>query len=166
MKATNSGADLELLLTRTALPEMSYNADMKLYEQSRSLSFELIRLSLAGVAVIGFLITRIPEPAAKNPFSDGMLKILIAGSVVAFAVTVLFALLERFYALGAMFHHIKAMKLLQHEELSLTEAAKAAVRTRGANFMRAHGFLKIAAALLVIATCLLGAAFIRLLAWM
>ncbi|MCL5669638.1 MAG: hypothetical protein M1392_06745 [Gammaproteobacteria bacterium] len=157
---------MELLLTRTALPETSYGADMELFEKSRTLSFELIRLPLAGIAVVGFLITRITNLSMQNPFSDGRLQMLISGSVIAFALTVLFALLERFYASGAMFHHVKAMKLLQYETASLVEVAKAALRTRGVNFMLAHRFMQIAAALLVLATCLLGAAFIRLLTWM
>ncbi|MCL4315414.1 MAG: hypothetical protein M1527_00815 [Gammaproteobacteria bacterium] len=102
----------------------------------------------------------------QNPFSDGRLQMLISGSVIAFALTVLFALLERFYASGAMFHHVKAMKLLQHEDPTLAEVAKAALRARRINFIRAHRFMQTAAALLVLATCLLGAAFIRLLTWM
>ena len=73
------------------------------------------------------------------------------------------ALLQRFYASGAMFHHLQVIKLLMLPESVSEEDVKENLVIRTAKFLRAHAFLKCAAWLLVTAALLLSVAFIRMM---
>lgn len=155
--------ELDRLIAQTCVPEDIYKADMELHVQSQKLSSELLRLSLAGIAVIGFLLANIPEGKAGKVFSDATLMIFVTGSVTAFTVVVLFVLLQTFYASGAMFHHLKCIKLLQQENETFHIKANEAMHVRSTKFEQAQLFLKLSSGLLVVAAGLLGAAFIK---WM
>jgi hypothetical protein len=156
--------ELEQRLAQTEVPEIRYKADMALHDRSQKFSVELLRLALAGIAVVGFLLANIPEAHLTLALRDPILKFLLSASVVAFAVSVGCALLQRFYASAAMFHHMKVMKLLWIGDLILV---KKDLRTRASRFTIAHLCLKLAAAFLLLGAAFLGSGFIRLMtaAW-
>jgi hypothetical protein len=63
-----------LRLLGLEIPEARYKADMAMHDSSQALASELLKLALGGIAVVGFLLTKLPA-----------------------------ALLQRFYGAGAMF---------------------------------------------------------------
>ena len=152
-------------LAKLDVPEGHYKADLELHDRSQSFSSELLKLALAGIAVVGFLLANIPKGPGplEQTLKDTAVKVLFSAAVVAFALAVGAALLQRFYASGAMFHHLQVIKLLMLPESVSEHEVKENLSIRTEKFMRAHAFLKCAAWLLVTAALFLSIAFIRMM---
>lgn len=150
-------------LLRVELPEARYAIDLKLYEYGQRVSARCLTLALAGMAVVGVFLPLLDRAAALAALTDWLFKTLLGASTIAFAASAGFALLQQFFASGGMFHHIKAMKIAFRNEPALVQELSANLAIRLDKFMRAHSYLKVAAALLVLGASLLGLAFIRLM---
>ncbi len=151
----------ESKLLNSELPEDRYRVDFQLSKQGQSLAKELLQLSIAGIAVIGFLLSLLTKCPQPNYLSDCLLKLLVSLSVAGFAAAICSALLQRFYAAGAMFHHIKGLKKswLKEPEKAIEEE----IKIRKMKFDCAHFFLKATAISLSLGAIFLGGAFIRLM---
>jgi hypothetical protein len=149
----------EHALLKINLQDAQYGVDLALFNDGKDLSAELLKLALAGIAVVGALRS-LPD----RPWPDDLLfKILLSCSVIAFAASTGTALLQRFFASSALFHHIKAMKMASCDDAAIEQSVEAEVAIRLAQFGRAHVLLIATAALLVSGAALLGSAFIRLM---
>jgi hypothetical protein len=155
--------DFDRKLAKLDVPEGHYKADLELHDRSQSFSSELLKLALAGIAVVGFLLANIPNGPLEHSLKDTAVRVLFSAAVVAFALAVGAALLQRFYASGAMFHHLQVIKLLMLPESVSEHEVKENLSIRTEKFMRAHAFLKCAAWLLVTAALFLSIAFIRMM---
>jgi len=131
-------------LAKLAVPETHYKADLELHDRSQMFSSELLKLGLGGIAVVGFLLAHFPEKRLDRVLDDPAVRLLFSASVIAFALSVASALLQRFYASGAMFHHLHVIKLsLLEESLAGAERDRhMLLRTR--KFMQSHSLLKSA----------------------
>ncbi len=145
------------------MPEVRYKADLELHDRSQAFSSELLKLALGGIAVVGFLLANFPETQLQQSLKDMPVRALFSASVVAFALAAAAALLQRFYAAGALFHHLQAIKLLLLHDASTQSEVETNISIRTDKFLRAHSFLKGAAFLLVIAALLLSIAFTRMM---
>jgi hypothetical protein len=163
VQAVHGSESLERRLGRLEVPEGRYRLDLDLHDRSLSFSAELVRLALAGIAVVGFIVTRLPDQRLHLVFDDPLLRALIAGSLVALAATAGFALLHRFYAGGAAFHHLQVIKLLLLNDPKDDQELERELKQRTALFLTCHRFLTLASVCLVAGAGLLGSAFIRLL---
>lgn len=163
MKTNHTHAALAQRLARLVVPADRYKADLELHDRSQQFSGELLKLALAGIAVVGFLLAHFPKEQLDQTLKTGGFRWPLSASVVAFALSVAFALLHRFYATGANFHHLQAIKLLMLDDASLEKQVEDNLRIRTAKFMVCHRFLQAAAWFLVFAAALLAAAFIRLM---
>lgn len=164
--SNTSSSDNNLLdqrLGKLDVQKTRYMADIELHDRSQALSSELLKLALGGIAVVGFLLVNFPKGQFENILNDTFVKVLFSVSVVACALSVAAALLQRFYASGAMFHHLQVIKLLMLEDRSLEGVVKKDMSSRTTRFMCAHMFLQLAAILLVGAAVGLGIAFIRMM---
>ena len=112
---------------------------------------------------MGFLLANIPKGQLEHSLKDIPVRALFSTSVVAFALTVAAALLQRFCASGAMFHHLQVIKLLMLGDSSPESEVERHMSIRTAKFLQAHSLLKRSAWLLVIAALLLSIAFIRMM---
>jgi len=103
-------------LVKLEVPADHYKADLDLHDRSQAFSSELLKLSLGGIAVVGFLLAHFPEKRLDQVLDDTNVAALFSASVVAFALSSASGLLQRFYAAGAMFHHLHVIKfaLLDH----------------------------------------------------
>lgn len=146
----------ERALLQVNLPEAQYQADMVLFNDGQKLSAELLKLSLAGIAVVGALLS-FPDKAWPD---DLLFKIFLSSSVAVLAIAAGTALLQRFYASSAMFHHIKAMKVAAGGAV-LEQAVEAEIAIRAEKFKCAHALLVTTSVCLVLGAALLGSAFIR-----
>lgn len=162
MENANKTEPTALQLLQAEVPADSHRIDLELFDRGQKLSAELLRLSLAGIAVVGFFLTKISTDPSAHAASNA-LKLWLSSAVLACVLSTLFSLLQAFFASGAMFHHIKAIKLLQLEDQALNDALKGTLSVREKKFIAAHRLLMASAIFLVIAACLLGAAFIE---WM
>jgi len=120
MQATEVPESLERRLGRVDVPEARYRADIDLHDRSIQFSAELVRMALGGMAVVGFLITQLPDRLSATVFSSLGLKALLSASVIGFAGSAGFALLHRFFAGGAAFHHLQGITLLLLNDAVLT----------------------------------------------
>ena len=154
---------LDRKLAKLDVPESRYKADLELHDRSQSFSSELLKLALAGIAVVGFLLANLPKSQLEHALNDTSVRLLFSAAVVAFALAVGAALLQRFYASGAMFHHLQVIKLLMLPESVSEDDVKENLAIRTAKSLRAHAFLKCAAWFLVTAALLLSSAFIRMM---
>lgn len=150
-------------LLQIELAESLYRVDWELFEDGQSLAKELLKLSLAGIAVVGFLLPLLPKLSPSAGFKDGIFKSLLSSSVIIFAASTAAALFQRFYASSAMFHHVRAMKLASRKESFLSHAIEKQIVIRSKKFACAHILLKATASFLFAGASLLGAAFIRLM---
>lgn len=160
MQTHDAPESLERRLGRIEVPESRYRADIDLHDRSMQFSAELVRMALAGIAVVGFLVAHLPDHLQSVVFNTLRLKTLLSGGVIAFATSAGFALLHRFYAGGAAFHHLQVIKLLLLDDAEYTHELSREMGLRTRLFLRCHRFLTLASGLLVAGAGLLGAAFI------
>jgi hypothetical protein len=161
--AAGNDCSTEINLLRVELAESRYGVDLRLYEDGQSLSKEFLRLSLAGIAVVGFLLPLLPKLRPCGDLADGLFKFLLSTSVTVFALSAAATLFQRYYASGAMFHHIKAMKLASLGDASLVERIEEDINLRTSKFSVAHHLLMTTSICLFAGAALLAAAFIRLM---
>lgn len=145
------------------VPEIRYKADLELHDRSQAFSSELLKLALGGIAIVGFLLANFPSSQLQQSLKDIPIRALFSASVVAFALSAAAALLQRFYAGGALFHHFQVIKLLLLGDTLPQSEVDMNVDIRTTKFMQAHSLLKGAAILLVIAALLLSVAFTRMM---
>ena len=146
-------------LLNSKLSDAQYRVDLALFNDGEDLSAELLKLALAGIAVVGALLS-LPDRSWPD---DLLFRGLLSSSVIVFAVSAGLALLQRFFSSSAMFHHIKAMKTASCGDPALEHSVEAEVAVRFTQFRRAHLLLMATAFFLVSGAALLGGAFIRLL---
>lgn len=154
---------LDKQLSSLDLPEERYKADLELHDRSQAFSSELLKLALGGIAVIGFLLVNFPKSELQRGLNDSLVATLISVSVITFALSVGAALLQRFYASGAMFHHLQVLKLLLLNGTSAQSEAARNMSIRTTKFFQAHFLLRFAAFFLVVAAVFLSAAFTRMM---
>jgi hypothetical protein len=150
-------------LAKLDVPETAYQADLSLHDRSQSFSAELLKLGLAGIAVVGFLLANFPKERLDRLLNDRLLGILFSASVICFALSAGCALLQRFFAAGAMFHHLQVIKLSLLNDSSTEKEITRNMRIREQKFLIAHALLRATAWLLVVAALLISVAFIRML---
>jgi len=153
----------EIDLLRIGLPEERYRVDMILFDQGQHLSAELLKLALAGIAAVGVFLSFLLKTPAAVGLTDDWFRLLFMLAVIGFAISIAVALLQRFYAGGAMFHHIKAMKLASQNDAGLHKDIEENLAVRLSQFMRASTLLKASAFFLSLGATLLGGALIRML---
>lgn len=154
---------LDRRLGRVEVPEVRYRADIDLHDRALAFSSELVRLALAGIAVVGFILTHTPSTLLTLLFSDVVTKCLLSIALVAFAASAGCGLLQRFFAGGAAFHHMQVIKIGLLDDPDLSDRVNSEIEERSLLFARSHRCLSCAAGLLVVAAVFLGAAFVRLL---
>ena len=148
---------------RTAVPEGRCRVDTDLHDRSLSSSAELGRLAVTGVAVVGLLVAPLPDRRVPIIFDDRLVKVLLSASLVALAASAGFALLHRFHAGGAAFHHLQVIKPLLLNDPQDEAELERSFKKRTPLFLRCHRFLTLASSSLVAGAGLLSGAFIRLL---
>ena len=163
MNTPSDNNSLDRRLGKLDVPETRYKADIELHDRSQAFSSELLKLALGGIAVVGFLLANFPKGHLEHSMNDVPVRVFFSASVVAFALSVAAALLQRFHASSAMFHHLQVIKFLMLEDASLETAIENDMRRRTTKFYHAHTLLKRAAWLLVIAALFLSIAFIRMM---
>src|SRR5438128_6462670 len=129
-------------LAKLDLSESRYKADLALHDRSQAFSSELLKLGLGGIAVVGFLLAHFPKERLDRILNDTPLRTLFSASVIAFGLSVGSALLHRFYAGSAMFHHLQVIKFLALEDSGTKEEITDNLDTRERKFMIAHALLK------------------------
>ena len=125
---TRKAKSVELGPTSSTIGEISvpaeyFQVDLELLDRYQAFSSELLRLALAGVAVIGFLITSIignERFAVVDQLS--WFKILAFASAVMLCLSAAASLGHRYFATDGVYYHIKAVRLRLRTKLPSGDA--------------------------------------------
>ena len=99
------------------LKERQYKAELELVDRYQSFVAELLRLSLLGIAVFGFLYTNIfSKPSVPASELHTYAKWLAATSVLMFGASAAFALVFRFFATEGVRFYIEALRFFPDNE--------------------------------------------------
>lgn len=93
------------------LCEKQYKAELELLDRFLLFSAELVRISLLGIAVFGFLIKEVFFDQAGNPISKPSIWLSALG-VLALAVSAALALAHRYYATDAFRYYLYGLRTL------------------------------------------------------
>jgi hypothetical protein len=123
----------------------------------------MLKLALAGIAVVGFFLSSISERLQRELFTDPIFLTLLFVALIGFAFSVAFALLYRYNAGGAQFHHVDYLKIvtLNCRNEFVENKSRTARKSREKKFFKLDFYTKFSATMLFFAACLLGSAFIK-----
>lgn len=95
------------------LTETNYKAELELVDRYQSFTAEILRLSLLGIAVFGFLYEKIFKDIDPQKLSTNIraAKDLAASGVLSFGVSAAGALVFRFFATEGARFYIEALRL-------------------------------------------------------
>jgi len=149
--------------TSGTIPEDRYRHDLALHDRFQDFGAELLRIASLGLAAFGFvLLTKTTEQTVATEVIGGsfVLKCLISLAPICFGLAVAFALRYRFLASDGMFHHFRAIKLIDLKDERHTDRIHKEEATRNAKFKQAERSLHISAALICGGAVLLAVAFV------
>ena len=140
----------------TPLPSGTFEHDVSVGEGYQAFSAELLRLALAGLAVVGFLVTKVllgspPQRPALTPGVVEALKAQLYWAIVLLAASAGLALLHRYSSTDALARHLY---LLRRERVGRRMKSSA---TRNL-WLKLSGYLLVASS----ATLWFGALFLAL----
>ncbi len=100
-----------------ALKEDKYKAELQLVDSYQSYVAELLRLSLLGIAVFGFLYKEMFADLGPSPLFTwgGVAKALAALGVIAFAVAAVAAIIFRFAATEGARYYIEGLRFCEED---------------------------------------------------
>jgi hypothetical protein len=139
---------------------VSYKDDLDLHDRSIQFSAEILRLALAGIAVIGYLVVQLPEKLRGHILET---RTLLSASLVMFTVSAACALLHRYFAGGAAFHHLQIERFNSRQSIDSKLEIIKEEKLRDKLFHRCHHALRFACWFLAIGTACAGITFIAAL---
>ena len=145
------------------IPEDRYRHDLALHDRFQSFGAELLRIASLGLAAFGFvLVTKSSDkaPAILAITASPTLKCIIALSPIFFGLSIAFALAHRFLASDGMFHHFRAIKLIDLKDPSLHQKIRTEEETRNSKFKKSEKFLHAAGWAIGAGASLLTVAFV------
>lgn len=125
ISTTASGAVASL--AAQPVDEMDYKADLELLDRFQGVSAELIRLSLLGIGVLGFLLRGTIDAKSRPTWlQDKPLGVAVGISALLFAISAFAGLLHRYYSADGFYYHIKEARLRQRDGASSSQAVRVA----------------------------------------
>src|SRR6185369_10431945 len=110
------------------LEEKNYKGDLELLDRYVAFSSELVRMSLLGLAAIGFYLKEFVA-SGNAPFADPVtwFNLLLGFAGFLLAIAVACGLLHRYYATDGLSYHLNALRLSSQPsraDKAETEASK------------------------------------------
>jgi hypothetical protein len=100
--------------------ERLFKADLELLDRYVGFSSEIVRISLLGLAAVGFYLKEFVAPSKEPTLKPGQMPIeiawfnlLLGSGALLFAIAVGWGLLHRFYATDGVASHIHALRLAE-----------------------------------------------------
>lgn len=120
-----------------SLEEKKYKGHLELLDRYVAFSSELVRMSLLGLAAIGFYLKEFVASGnapIETPVTWFNLLLGFAGLLLAIAVAC--GLLHRYYATDGLSYHLNALRLSGESERAQTEGSKGTMQ-----YKLSHGWL-------------------------
>jgi hypothetical protein len=143
------------------LGETNYKAELELVDRYQSFTAELLRLSLLGIAVFGFLYEKIFKGIDPQKFytNIGVAKNLAAAGVLMFGISAAGALTFRYFATEGIRFYIEALRLKKEDD----DRAQKSLNRRYRQIRICRGAKVIAAVALALGGVLMSVALYLLL---
>jgi len=142
------------------LEEVRYKAELELVDRYQSFVAELLRLSLLGIAVFGFLYKITYEAGA----TIGVAKVPAALGILAFGISAFAALVFRFFAAEGARFYIEALRFTpRNADYAQIERARKSLDTRAWKVQVCRRSKEIAAVALALGGVLEALAFFLIL---
>jgi hypothetical protein len=166
---------------RIEVPDVLYKCDLELHDRFQTFSSELLKLALAGIGADGLFVSLLAREGTNTQVVQALQSpaflVFSALSLLAFASSVLFALLHRFIASDGLYYHVRSMKaLILLEELEanpssdfvskrtmLLGRSDSDEQTRNQKLKNSEIFLQAGGIMLVVGAVLLGVVFVTVL---
>jgi hypothetical protein len=145
------------------IPEDRYRHDLALHDRFLGFGTELLRISSLGLAAFGFvLVTKSDEQtiATEVIIASVILKCIVALAPVCFGVSIAFALYHRFLASDGMFHHFRAIKLIDLKDPNHAQRIQHEEETRNSKFKKSEACLYASGIALGVGAGLFAIAFV------
>ena len=104
--------------------ERKYKPEIEIFDRWQSFSAELLRLSLLGIAIFGFLYQQIftdLDPIRNENVPIHLIKLLSQIGVTCFAFSTVCALFYRYGSTEAMLHYLRGLRNPPAQEAELKE---------------------------------------------
>lgn len=121
-KKSHKRPELNPEIMYTIVDDKKYKSELEIIDRWQSFSAELLRLSLLGIAIFGFLYQQVLANFDAAKYSDvpiDSIKWLSKLSVICFAVSTVCALIYRYGSTEAMMHFLRGIKNPSEDEKEL-----------------------------------------------
>jgi hypothetical protein len=157
------GGDAQFEVGVRSLGEVALDAgtvehDLSLMAAYQEFSAELLRLSLASLAVIGFLIGRLPTTPKVG---EGRLHTLFVAAALGSGVAAVFALLHKYTAVDSVAFHLERLRRLRRNAPGDQAGASSCRVYRDRLFIAARWSLVLSGLALAIAVAFLFLGFLQ-----
>lgn len=111
--------ELNPVVMYASVDEKLYKSELELFDRWQSFSAELLRLSLLGIAIFGFLFKEVFIDSGIGQYRIGSIKLLSQLSLAFFAASTVSALIYRYGSTEAMMHFFRGLKYSGEERSQL-----------------------------------------------
>lgn len=149
----------ELSLVTMQVAEGLYKVDLELHDRYRTFANELLRLALAELGGMGFLLANVgavKDSVVASAFRSSIVPGLGVVAVLSLGVTVAASMAHCFFASDCLYHHIRAIKLLILDKAGNEARALEEENARNEKFDLAETALYLAAGTLLCGTAAIG----------
>lgn len=105
----------------TPINEQRYRPDLELLDRYQGYSSEVARLSLLGMAALGFFAVQLPSEQ-RDPIAG----VCLGVAALLFALATACALSHRYHSTDGFYYHLKAARFAEQEPPKTDQALKAA----------------------------------------
>ncbi|MBL6766038.1 MAG: hypothetical protein ISQ14_13875 [Verrucomicrobiae bacterium] len=156
--------------TSGEIAEDRYRHDLALHDRFQQFGSELLRIASMGLAAFGFVLL---TESSKGTFATEamqascFLRLIVSLFPVFFGICIAFSLMHRFLASDGMFHHFRAIKLIDLNNPKDKDHADRIVseeRRRNEKFKQSERCLHLSALSLGLGAALLTASFVWIVA--
>jgi hypothetical protein len=150
------------------IPKDEFEADLEVLDRFQAFSAELLRISLLGIAGIGFFVSNIllrdrNQTNGQAAFSDApslyRVRFYLLASLICLGISAGCALLHRYFSSDSIAIHLQSLRMDLRQAAGDLERAERIRKKRGRQFWISGKMLGVSAILLWLGSLLLGYAF-------
>lgn len=145
-----------------SLPERTIEHDLAIQERYQAFSAELLRISLLGLSVVGFAVSKVLFPDADGaPIDLGAgITLALVASLVGFGISAAAALIHRYSSVDSLSWHVQSLRRDLRGTPDDARLAGKEQQRRYRQFLRSRKALRVSASALGLSAAALAAVLI------
>lgn len=147
------------------IPDGTIEHDLAVQERYQAFSAELLRISLLGLSVVGFAISKVvfPDDAGRTLSLDRAVMLLVVVALFGFGVSAAAALIHRYASVDSVSWHLQSLRRGLRNADGDQRVTEGERRMRFRQFNRSRNALRVSASALGVAASVLALALILFL---